>query len=547
MLTEPRFKTVELLFASRSLWGTIESQLQLRRFTLVGAQLLLFWSLSPIGGQASLRAMTRKEKVTHNATQLRYLYTGPFSSFLRSEERANDRIQSPLTSVLATSYPMKIAPSDNWGNVRVPRLDRLPTVNRGRATAWHPVPAISEVEQFSSLVGTPVIGLSGRPAYMAADFTLETSYMTLECAGWETFSERSPRAERYKKLWRGQDPLRLKQRAMLHNFPHAINTTFFLDGDMPVAVRANVSAVQSSPRSRRLFFASVQSRSNDSDEAILSGTQCSITEAHVEVAVHCPAGSRDCRATHMRRSLVDKRPEYGSPLDNFSNLRHITRIPFSETGDGRSSTLPETFLRESARFGPAPQYANMSEVPPPLFAGRLMLVLNAWYQIVMTSGPVHMGGAPRNISAYGFDFGQLPANGSVPPTVVDASCRHMCTRSTEAVLTHTFRVYAYHPAWLALLFASSGVLLLAGLAGIVIRWRTCAPDVLGYAASMTYNNVYLPLSQQSGALDAMSRARVLHDLPISISDVSGDNEAVGRIAFTALINVRPLVKGRKYT
>jgi hypothetical protein len=361
------------------------------------------------------------------------------------------------------------------------------------------------------------------------------------------FYNMAPRAEKYKKLYRGCDPLRIRQPEAKRDPNHEVNDTFFLDGDMPVAVHANASAVEVDPRTRRLFFASVQGRSNDSDEFNQSGTQCNVTEAHVEVAVHCPAGSRECRATRMRRSLVDKRPEYGSPLDHLPKLQFITQwLPKIETSGGLAASSCEVFLRDSARILPAHQYLNMSEVPPRLFASRLMLLLNAWYQISQTYGSVHWGAAPRDISAYGFDFGQLPANGSVPQAVVDASCRHMCTRSAEAVLTHTFQVYSYHPVWLALLFASSGVLLLVGLAGIVVRWRTCAPDVLGYAASMTYNNEYLPLPRQGGELDTMRRARVLRDLPISIGDVGGDNEAVGRIAFTALTSVRPLAKDRKY-
>jgi hypothetical protein len=445
------------------------------------------------------------------------------------------------------SYAMKIAPTDSWGNVRVPRLDRLPSANQGDGSTWHPVPAISEVEQLSSLVGVPVIGLPARQAQLVADFTLETSYMALECAGWETFRESESRAEKYKRLWRGQDPLRTGY--LLHWAPETErNTTFFVDGDVLGAARANVSGVENDWHPRRLFFASAR-RGNNTTEFTMSATQCVVTESHVEVAISCPAGSRDCKATRMRRSLVDKRPEFNSSMGFPAALELMALVlPFIMANDGSMSTSTECFLRESTHFMPsqAVQYVNMSEVPPPLFASRLTLVLNTLYQIFLTSGPVHRGNVPIDVPAYGFDFGQLPANGSVPQAVVDESCKHMCTRSTEAVLTHRKQIYSYHPVWLPLLFASSGVLIVAGLAGIILSWRTCAPDVLGYAASMTYNNVYLPLPERGGVLDAMGRARILRDLPVSISDVDGDSEAAGRVAFTSLTDVRPLEKGRKY-
>jgi hypothetical protein len=89
------------------------------------------------------------------------------------------------------------------------------------------------------------------------------------------------------------------------------------------------------------------------------------------------------------------------------------------------------------------------------------------------------------------------------------------------------------------------VLLERGLAGSALGMRTHVPDKLGYVASMTYNNHYLPLPDHGGVLDAMHRARLLHDLRVSISDV-GEGCKVGCIAFTSNAEVHVLQKGRKY-
>lgn len=43
--------TLELLMASQSVWGTVESQLLLQRLTIVGVNLLFLWAWSPLGGQ----------------------------------------------------------------------------------------------------------------------------------------------------------------------------------------------------------------------------------------------------------------------------------------------------------------------------------------------------------------------------------------------------------------------------------------------------------------------------------------------------------------
>src|SRR5688572_444016 len=74
-------KTLELMMASQSVWGTFESQLLMQRLTLVGVNLLFLWALSPLGGQASLRLMRRDLEASFNPVKLRYASTGPGSAF----------------------------------------------------------------------------------------------------------------------------------------------------------------------------------------------------------------------------------------------------------------------------------------------------------------------------------------------------------------------------------------------------------------------------------------------------------------------------------
>jgi hypothetical protein len=255
----------------------------------------------------------------------------------------------------------------------------------------------------------------------------------------------------------------------------------------------------------------------------------------------------------MRRSVLDTRPEFHVPLEDDDHMEYIAESLPSHVGSAtNASCSTELFLRDSTTVGPggtADVYVNLSEVPPPTFAARLQLVLNAWYQLRLAGeSTVFFGDNPPDPAAYGYDFAQLPANGSVAQAVVDASCRLFCSRSTQATLTHSVEVFAYSTLWLALLFISSAVLLATGLAGTALRGRALAPDMLGYVASMTYNNRYLPLPVNGGsdsALDAMERVRILGHLRVAVGDVAGDEE-VGRLAFTANPHARPLQKGRKY-
>jgi hypothetical protein len=214
------------------------------------------------------------------------------------------------------------------------------------------------------------------------------------------------------------------------------------------------------------------------------------------------------------------------------------------------SSSIEGFLRHGT-MAYGQQHVDLSEVPVADFADRFQLVLNAWYQVSLAGDSTIFFGNnldfATNPAAYGYDFGQLPADGgNVSQALVDASCKHFCSRSTQAMLTRTVEVYSYSKLWLALLFASAGVLLATGLAGKLLERRTLVPDMLGYVASMTYNNRYLPLPDLDDALDAMQRVRLLGAMRVRFGDVHGDEE-VGRLAFTSNINTRPLEEGRKYT
>ncbi len=446
---------------------------------------------------------------------------------------------------------MKIAPRDEWGNVRVPHLEALQTGGRDHSK-WMAVPSITQPEQWSSLVGVPVVGLPPASTNLTADFSLESSYMTLKCDRWETFSRSDERLASYKNEWGTDDPFGSGGRGLLgssHVSDTNITTTFFLDGDMPYAARQNATAAMRDSRPRRLYFVSAR-RPSQSKEYTLSAIKCSLAQIAVEVAVQCPT-LRECKATKVRRSLANTRAAGPStPLDATSRRSFFFfTLPFVEKTSPIRSSMTELFLRDSVELAsvtPQAPYVNLADVPPPVFARRLQLVLNTWFQLTLaTESAIFYGDNPADPAAYGFDFGRLPANGSVAQPLIEHACRLFCTRSTGAVLARSAEVFTYSRVWLALLFASAGVLVAAGLAGFVVGWKTRTPDMLGYVASMTYNNAFLPLPSGGGVLDAMERARILRDLRVSISDVKGA-DSTGCLAFTSYTDVRPLGIGRQY-
>ncbi len=201
------------------------------------------------------------------------------------------------------------------------------------------------------------------------------------------------------------------------------------------------------------------------------------------------------------------------PLD-FRNCTWFlaTSLPRLEVAQDMAQGDTEFFLHDSMK----PMLAetgrldvNLDDVPPPLFAGRLQLVLNAWYQVSLVSlQRVFLRGSPRNLSMYRFDFAHMPADGALNGSVVNKACRVFYTRGTQAVLTHAVNVFSYSRLWLALLLGSSSVLLAIGVAGMVLEQRMLVPNMFGYVASMTYNSRYfsLPCKSASGQAAAATAA-----------------------------------------
>jgi hypothetical protein len=250
------------------------------------------------------------------------------------------------------------------------------------------------------------------------------------------------------------------------------------------------------------------------------------------------------QASKMRRSMRQGRYYSSTPLDSKQRLKILAEILSGTSSLGKASSETELFLRYSAAFSEVEARINMSEVLPSVFAQRLGLVVNTGYQTVLSNdNEVFYGDNTTNLSSYGFDF-RLTARW--PSHVVDETCKLMCTQSTRAVLTTSVEVFSYSRFWLAVLFASSTVLLATGLAGSILSWRTSAPNVLGYVASTAYNNNSLDVPGGGGVLDATDRAPMLCDLHVSIGDVNG-NEVTEHIAFTSHACTRKLEDGRLYT
>lgn len=533
--------------ASQSVWGTFESQLLLQRVTLVGANLLFLWALSPLGGQASLRLMTRGNHYTEFPSRIRYMSTGPggtaWGMATTYEENGKFVDAAALYSAaLMAPQASKLGHQDPWGNVKIPALEMY---NTSTASEWFDLPPYaSSPEAFSSLVGLPVVGLKSNAS---SSFPLETSYLTVDCQPFEQVPYPSNQSTNWKytnwtkfeelvpgQVWSGKSS---------ENNPFH-GSSFFIDTDRPFYMSTNdpmdnilltrlnaffgntnfssLSNVNDTVRGRRgLLFASLYpDGDNDNGNMLLNIARCSVSQSHAEALVRC--NGTLCSAERIRRSLSDARPSNYTGLEHHLMMYGIAQnfpiaLPLFRTDPSPaagSSSATERFLANSSSY-PFLQknghptgkeaYVDLSLVPAKDFSRRLGLLLNTYYQL--STQPVgYFGSLSSNLSLYGPDT--LPAtdidvylssnlsttNHSIEEwwspfaEIVQQSAAPFLGATTAANVTTVEEIFTCNFAWLALLFASSGTIFITGAVALILKRNTLGPEV-----RMSHGNVRIDL------------------------------------------------------
>ncbi|KAF2274912.1 uncharacterized protein EI97DRAFT_93655 [Westerdykella ornata] len=574
-----KLSTLELLMASQSVWGTVESQLLMRRLTLVGANLLFLWAMSPLGGQASLRLLETKISSNSTWTTLRYPSMGPGAlAFAMEGTYISNADLAPVNPIFTASIlapgSIKNSMEDAWGNVKIPRVESLNasvadkdgwiTVNQNAVAA----------ENYSSLVGIPVIG---RPQDRDAKFNLETSYMTMDCQPFRqtsiprfNFSEMERlvpgSGDRWFNLSTAKDPLD--------------QSTFYLRTVFPY-----VDADYTNPRVEALFGFVNDSLTTTFEKRVItyaSGfyradvfamnvANCSVSQMHLEATVFCEKDR--CRVQRVRRAPSVHVVEELTPLEHGLVRDKLFNSITKAFGPLAKGSVPtEQFIFNTSTFPMVPPTAEITDNPgwmdlsllrPEVFSRRLALVLNTYYQLSLAP-EAYTGTLPAgNLTLYGPEpSGEYDLDAYLPPgmsarsntisewyqafgrRVTDAQFMFVGA-ATNATVIQKEEIYACNYAWTALLMTAAGILLLIGSTSLVLKRKTLGPEMFGFVASMTYENPHVNIPRGGTMLDAMERARLLKDMEVRIGDVRVDGD-VGHIAFAAGVPLRKLERSRTY-
>lgn len=208
---------LEQLMGSQTFFGTISISVVLRRIALLPIVLMCVWAFSPLGSQASLRAIGTEPRSGIGSRQLMYLSTTEddgstifqgadevestistvksiyasallqSTAGLQSSNGSSKNFDSFLSGLGAVDDILRSSTADAWSNVRIPKLEVLPGYDPTHAEAPIPVPYGSQIINYSSLIGIPVREVERDQQAISSvgnlSFPLKSRYMSLKvCA-----------------------------------------------------------------------------------------------------------------------------------------------------------------------------------------------------------------------------------------------------------------------------------------------------------------------------------------------------------------------------
>lgn len=262
----------------------------------------------------------------------------------------------------------KLGPEDAWGNVKVPRIESLDASTAGH-NGWIPFGnATIRVELYSSLMGIPI---SNIPTTGDTDFTIESSYVSLDCPSVEySIPYNSSNGGTLNILCNGCPDSSLS--------PVSIEDHSMVDADRVrslLGVNFTVPPSNASELMPRIIdFYSINSASLQAVHIA-----CYVLESHVETMINCTGGI--CQPAAIRHSLTDFRPANVTPFDYWGTAALVTLNAASIVQTGFLSPT-ESFLNDLSALtvltnnDTAVLVSNLSLIPLDLFAERPSMILN---------------------------------------------------------------------------------------------------------------------------------------------------------------------------
>lgn len=510
---------------------TVLTQLQMRSLSLFGLLLIVIWSLSPLGGQSSLRIIGSAIQPS-NATHL-LQYVNTTSDILNEEYAGGDTAaQFVPVNVLFGAAMLggssgSLTGNDAWGNMKYPWLENLDP-SSADSQGWHHLPQLNYTDNFTSLIGIPMDKIANTPD-LTTSFNIETSYWKLSCPVFEDLGDGSNATGGYDAKSQAALAARIAkfENPSMSGFENtsalAAQNMYMYSSAIPLYNASLPSDSPANSRPRHITYLE-----NNNYPAQWVGANCTIRTTYVELSTSCSNGT--CAATGIRRSVQPHLPEVWTSLDTtafgfewfVSHFVDALPIGHSVTATPYQKYIidPENPLNGSYDIPPVTVVSNAT------FALRLSQLLNTYWMAMLAPTAITKGLSNLDLAA-------------------DAANIDGTTLSNTTLNeTQDTMVLRCNILWFAILLVSSAVTAFIGFCGLVATLLRLGPDIGFNISSLVKDSPFVDQTSVSTTLGSTDRSLLMKDWYAKLGDVAAE-DGVGYIAIGSG-NVADLRRGRLY-
>ncbi|RGP72181.1 hypothetical protein FSPOR_2853 [Fusarium sporotrichioides] len=408
------------------------------------------------------------------------------------------------SSSLVSSLEQKRSPRDLWELPKIPQWKSDRVV--GKAYLVDQEALKNGSHHYASLLGTKLRGLSLSEGITRYKFTVQTSYIDLQCS-----------LEKASDLEFGD--------YFFQGMPTPYTPSQYTFGYV-AGIRTPISwkewKILDDPPPLQLVYMPVLG----SDLAALN---CTMQTVWIETEIHCgpsPA-ARSCYAYRQRRMEIgtssNRLPRL--MIKSLGALRQV--LAYWREASGVSSvnkaSATDNYIRGELHPYAGQNSKTLSDLDPEMFSAgvsrRMTTAFNTFWDA--TLDPLRhtdmiSSTLDGNSTAYEDEFNAQPF-----------------MNSTLGTMTVEHEVYHASPLWVAILLTTTLFLQILAILGLVLEVLIVGPEILGYASSLTRDSPYVPRSNIGSALGGPERARALGDIRLQLVDVR-PNEDIGYLAVCAV-------------
>jgi hypothetical protein len=514
--------SLERLMGSRTVGGTIITQIRLWRSSAFGLGLILLWLLSPLGGQTVLRILSTTSTQTTSSATTNYLNS---RQQVYAGQPAFDSWYSGFAGLFAACLlaptAVKTGPVDLWGNIKIPYFSSLDNVTED-TNGWKQIPQTNYTPSYSSIFGTPVAGIPTGNTTL----NVQSTYVELSCSNRTSNMTRSLNFFQNPGLISTNGP-----------FVSAQNVTFetlwtigYL-GDNVTSLTKNITVQSldslSSQAESETFLPGLMLYQDFSGSQNVTSIYCIPSQTYVESTITCTqpstTASQSCAVTAQRLSLLPHMPNtltllsYPQVFNGLSSL-----LPRSTQNQNHidlfqnylTNPLSNTFIQSTPwpSYTTPPTESRLLNISLQDFSSRLGSLINAFMQ-----------GSMMDSTSYLTDSASSLPTSEVATSPTAMAAQIAALSPTLAIFTNSTlpgdEIYSVSWPYLSLFLLSALIIPLAAFISLILSRLTLSRDYLGFVSSLARESQYVTFPNGGVGLDGMQRTRVCRDMRVRLGDV----------------------------